>query len=177
MPLNAGQYEVLEQLHATEASSEASSEPPDPQVLSTLSRMGLCDTAHDDSSAPSLTPVAHDVLLYRAARNLSGPPPSLPGTLPEDRLEIRLMPYELRIVQILVAIGDRLQHLPAPGLAEAVSDARFHPDDNRWVLRVTKPQAQSIAYAFHLERFTGHSTASNRLARHHDIRYKEDVVG
>lgn len=162
MPLNAGQYELLEQLHATETSSEVSSEPPDPQALATLSRMGLCDTADDGSSAPSLTSVAHDVLLYRGARTMSGPPPPLPGTLPDDRLEIRLMPYELRIVQTFVAIGDRLQYPPATGLAEAISNAGFHPDDNRWVLRVTKPQAQSIAYAFHLERFTGHCTASRQ---------------
>ncbi|MFF3763580.1 DUF6417 family protein [Streptomyces sp. NPDC001922] len=151
------------------------------ESVEALLRLGLCETAdyavravmepQPVEWAARLTPDGHDVLLFATARR-GGPPPHRTGSEPAPgRREVLLRPSEMTALRVFLHLAGRLRLDPAPGLADAVRDARFQSAENRWALHVTHAQMHSIARAFHLERLTGHATASNRFAREYGVRY------
>lgn len=182
MGRSKGQYALLEALRTAHQAS------PHGWVTETLGlsrgsvdqivRVGLAEWADQiqraELSAYAGRPVAwaarpssegHDVLLYTEARTRPTPqPPPEPEPGPGLR-EVALLPSEMTMVRLYLALADRLQRPPATGLDEAVRTARFRKETNRWLLHVTDEQMASIAYAFYLEGHWGHVTAANRFGR------------
>ncbi|WP_372412571.1 DUF6417 family protein [Streptomyces luteireticuli] len=147
-----------------------------------LRTMGLCEMAGFDTLdalrpgppqwAARLTPEGHDTLLYLPVRRTTARPSPPRTGHPGEACEIGLRPQAMDAVLLYLSLGDRLRRPPAPGLEAAVRTAQRAEKGSTWCLRVTRAQADSIAYALWLEARAHSVGPANRLAREHDVQYE-----
>ncbi|MEN8649059.1 DUF6417 family protein [Streptomyces sp. 21So2-11] len=121
--------------------------------------------------AARLAPDGHDLLLYRPA-DQDRSRAWLTKQASEGYQEVALQPSEMTMLRRFVALAPRLSHSPAEGLDDAVLEAHWDAECNRWRLQVNRDQMDSIARTFYLERFTGMTTASNRFARKYGVMHR-----
>lgn len=122
--------------------------------------------------AARLTSPGHDALTYAEA---SPAPASGTAESPEEGEKlVRLRPAEMDAVRLYMSIGPLLRVPAATGLAERVRSASFAKDSNRWTLRLSPEQIESVAYAFYLHSVSGSVTEANRFAREYGITLQVD---
>ncbi|MGE6735651.1 DUF6417 family protein [Streptomyces sp. NPDC059900] len=114
-----------------------------------------------------LTDDGWDALLYARVR---AAPAAVRAPAPGLQ-QVGLRRSDLDALRRFVALRGQLRHGPAPGLEEAVQEARFSAASNRWVMYVSGEQMESMARAFFLERLGGSSAAANRFARVYGVTY------
>jgi hypothetical protein len=119
--------------------------------------------------AARLSPSGHDVLVYTDA----SPAPASPHDDPaEGETLVELRPSEMDALRVYVRIGAVLRVPPAEGLAERVRTAYFDRPGNRWSLRLSAEQIESVAYAFYLRSMGGSVTEANRFAREYGVAFR-----
>ncbi|MGI5526835.1 DUF6417 family protein [Streptomyces syringium] len=145
-------------------------------------QIGLCEMADADTLlqlrpgpsqwAARLTPEGHDTLVYLPARrsNTPSPRPRHPG--PEATREVQLRPKALEAVRLYLALESDLRQPPAHGLDDAVHAAQRADTGSGWLLHLTEPQVDSVAYALWLEARAHSVGPANRFARECGSKYK-----
>jgi hypothetical protein len=121
--------------------------------------------------AARLSPSGHDLLIYTDASPAPAPPHDGPA---EGETLVELRPSEMDALRVYVRIGALLRVPPAEGLAQRVHTAHFDRPGNRWVLRLTAEQMESVAYAFYLRAMGGSVTEANRFARAYGVAFRPD---
>ncbi|WP_338676827.1 DUF6417 family protein [Streptomyces sp. SCSIO 30461] len=126
---------------------------------------------HPVPEAARLTTQGHDAVAYIKASSAL-PSPEEPSD--EGLRLIQLRPSEMDVVRVYVSIAPQLHVPPADGLAEKVRTAAFDKTANRWTLRLTSEQVESVAYAFYLHACSVSVGEANRFARTYNISMRVD---
>ncbi|WP_327191189.1 DUF6417 family protein [Streptomyces xinghaiensis] len=192
------QWEVLERLAEAEWAAETVrqcwipvSGVVDGHAVRALEWAGLATTAPaeealtPDASRPAptratrITPDGLDALAWRHGRTHTTPPSpawAAKATDPAWR-EIALQPAEMLLLRRYAHLVPDLTGAPAPAetLWEALTEAHFDRDANRWRLQLDDTGLAGLAHAVHLEALIGGVTHRNRLRRAHDLDHPHPI--
>ncbi|MEU4685808.1 DUF6417 family protein [Streptomyces xinghaiensis] len=193
-----GQWEVLERLAEAERAAETVRQcwipvggAVDGHAVRALVWAGLADSAPAeeallpgaprpaDTRAARISRDGLDALAWRHARTHTAPPSPAWAAKAADPAwrEIALQPAEMLLLRRYAHLLPDLAGAPAPAetLWEALTEAHFDRDANRWRLQLDDTGLAGLAHAVHLEALVGGVTHRNRLRRAYDLGHPHPI--
>ncbi|SFL68744.1 DUF6417 family protein [Streptomyces pini] len=192
------QWTVLEHLAAAERAGETVRQtwlpvggPLEERAVRALEWAGLCRTlpanevlrAHaarpPEARAVRITPEGMDALAWHHHRTNADRPCSAWTTKAADPAyqEIALQPHEMLLLRRYTHLLPGLAAAPAAAgtLWEALIEAHYDTEANRWRLQLDDTGLAGLAHAVHLEALAGQVTARNRLHRTYGLTHPDPV--